>query len=137
MNRVLIILSVAFLVACPPAPPPQPPDPPWLDADAYPPPEPFVPPEAGPKPRDASPTPAPDASFTLGPCPEACSIFNWLGCPEGLTTPGGRTCVDVCQSTLAFGNGLSLPTACVVRARSIDDVRKCGAGPSAVRCGKK
>lgn len=117
--KTLILASALFLVACPPLPNPAPMPP---DADS------------------AAPLPAPrfdasrDAAFVPvsgSACAQSCAVLQFVGCEEGNATPKGEPCDSVCSTAQGFP-GLSLPTACVAKARSIDEVRRCG-----VRCSVK
>jgi hypothetical protein len=121
MNYLISICGVALLLGCqPPQTPPQP-----IDAtDAQSPPV---------RQGDAAPRTPQDATFPGTPCGRACTTLNWLGCPEGFPTPKGETCDKVCQDVSDFG--ISWPTACMEFSRTIDEMRHCGNGASAVKCG--
>jgi hypothetical protein len=121
---LIVILGLCALVACPPSPvTPQP------DADAM-----VTPPaDADPFPYiDAAPIPPRDALAPTTACGRACAQLSWLGCEEALPTPKGESCESVCLRANAFPT-MQLPTACVIAAQSIPDVRKC----PRVKCGAK
>lgn len=61
------------------------------------------------------------------PCAKACANLSKLGCPESARLPGGKTCVETCKAIAPVS---SYDPDCVIKAKSVDAVRKC---PS-VRC---
>jgi hypothetical protein len=81
-------------------------------------------------PGDTEPTDAedpPEGSATHPACVRACVKLKELGCPEHVRKPGGKTCYRVCVD--AVEAMLDLEPTCVVKARSVEEVRACG-----VRC---
>lgn len=103
-----VAAAMLALAACPPLPAPHP-----------------VPPDA-----DSS-TPAPWPFGDAGPvpigygCAQACAALAFVACPEGTATTNGQSCDAVCESVQGFPR-LRMPTACVSKARTIDEVRSCG-----------
>lgn len=61
------------------------------------------------------------------PLGSACTNLRSLRCPEGENTPGGKTCFEHLSASFA-----AIPIDCVVRARTVEDVRACG-GPDTLR----
>lgn len=59
-----------------------------------------------------------------GDCTKACEVLMANGCPEAYPTLGGASCVKVCEA-----NREMLSISCVVRAGSVDELRRCN-----VRC---
>lgn len=57
-------------------------------------------------------------------CDAACARLGQLACPEGMPSPGGHSCVEVCVGAVDI-----LPVSCVAGATTIQAVRACG-----VRC---
>lgn len=73
----------------------------------------------------AEPFEADQSSEALGlssPCARACKNLSILGCPESVRLPAGKTCVETCKDIAAMS---SFNPACVERAKSVDEVRKC------------
>lgn len=116
MNRsvLLLVALIAFLAAssegC--AKSPLPPEPPVV----------YVPPlDAGVGDSAESNT---ESQSTCG---VACINLRFLNCPEGLSTPGGARCYDVCASS-----GTLLNAACAGSAKSVEELRR----SCHVRCAK-
>ena len=63
-----------------------------------------------------------EALALSSPCARACKNLSLLGCPESVKLPAGKTCVETCKDIAAIS---SFNPACVERAKTIDDVRKC------------
>jgi hypothetical protein len=74
-----------------------------------------------PPPEPEPITPKPGAT-----CMNMCAHLQVLGCPEGEDTPGGATCVEVCESTLEAG--LDLHTDCVMGVTKCVDVDRASQG---------
>lgn len=73
----------------------------------------------------AEPFEADQSSEALGlssPCARACKNLSTLGCPESVKPPAGKTCVETCKDISAIS---SFNPACVERAKTVDEVRKC------------
>jgi hypothetical protein len=57
------------------------------------------------------------------PCESACKILEHYECPEAQPSPGGKSCVQVCEVASKYGT----QAECVVRASdSLDAIRTCG-----------
>lgn len=56
-------------------------------------------------------------------CEPACQNMSRLGCELGRDTPGGHTCVDVCERTEA--GGISFSTSCLALAGSCEAADSC------------
>ncbi len=56
------------------------------------------------------------------PCAVSCRSLDMLGCPEAKKLEGGKTCYETCIDILPVSN---YNTDCVVRAKTVDAVRKC------------
>jgi hypothetical protein len=105
MNKLLPLLAALALTACPPGP--------------------EVP--VGPKPKPIGQDAAvlPDGALAT-PCEAVCAAYRGLGCPEGLPTPRGHTCEEVCQNAAVHGIDLGGDVnGCIVRAETCEDVRGC------------
>jgi hypothetical protein len=96
-----VLVHAAFMVACIPAP-----SPPVVQVDAS----------------------ITDASIG-SVCSTACANLKRIGCPEGDTPDGGKSCVSICEAAEASGK-FNLQPACVSVAKTKDDVRAC----KSVRC---
>lgn len=90
-------------------------------------------PTPAPKPPivDASDAALEDAVVRNPSCASACEQLAKLGCPEGRTLDGGKSCLHVCEDAEASGK-FSLKPACVIGAQTIEQLRLCGT----VRCQK-
>ena len=66
--------------------------------------------------------PSAEAVGLSSPCARACKNLSVLGCPESVKLPAGKTCVETCKSIAAIS---SFDPACVEKAKSVDEVRKC------------
>ena len=65
---------------------------------------------------------SPEALSLKSPCARACANLAKLGCPESFKLPAGKTCVETCKDIAAMS---SFNPACVERAKTVDEVRKC------------
>lgn len=65
-----------------------------------------------------------EAAGVQTPCGRACSQLRTLGCSEGFQPKGGDTCYRTCSNDAATG-APSLPVQCVIKAKTVDAVRKC------------
>src|SRR3990167_5158725 len=92
------------------------------------PPDPEVP--VGPKPKPIGQDAAvlPDGALAT-PCEAACAAYRGLECPEGLPTPKGHTCEEVCQNAALHGIDLGGDVkACIVKAGTCQEIRVCSSG---------
>jgi hypothetical protein len=80
-------------------------------------------------PNDPIPTPA-DAGPRIDEpsCGTACAALQALGCPEGLPTDGGATCVDVCEAMRSVP-AIGYPLECVSKAATCKAVSDCWGTP--------
>jgi hypothetical protein len=62
-------------------------------------------------------------------CERACKRLEQLGCPEAEPTPGGVSCVTVCENVEDSGV-VSLDPECVARVRSCAEIEACAGSGS-------
>lgn len=89
------------------------------------PPDPETP--VGPKPKPVGQDAAvlPDGALAT-PCEAVCYAYRALECPEGLPTPKGHTCEEVCQNAALHGIDLGGDVrGCIVKAGTCQEVRAC------------
>lgn len=84
-----------------------------------------------PPPPDVVVTPPTDGPTACSACTSscncACCVLAVFQCSESRPTAKGQVCDDVCERARLFaGGGLELPTMCIARATSIDELRACG-----------
>lgn len=58
------------------------------------------------------------------PCERACARLAQLGCPEAKPTPGGGSCVSVCQNVEDSGI-VTLDPECVAKISSCAEIERC------------
>lgn len=80
-----------------------------------------------------TPTPAPAPISPLGAsdagdlCSRACDVLSSLGCPEGASVDGGKTCAEVCRETQ--GGTFNINPTCIAHATTANEVMACGSTP--------
>lgn len=57
-------------------------------------------------------------------CASACANLRRLGCPEGETADGGKSCVDLCDQLQASGK-FDMKPACVAAAQTREELAAC------------
>jgi hypothetical protein len=67
-----------------------------------------------------------------GPCDCACCAMAWhnsdgiVRCKEALPTARGASCTQVCLDTVSFQGGQGMPTLCISKASTLEQLHACG-----------
>lgn len=72
------------------------------------------------------PRPPPEQS-DAGACERACARLSELGCEEAQPTPGGATCLEVCETAETSGY-FTLDPNCIAEVGQCSDVERCTYG---------
>lgn len=71
------------------------------------------------------PPPPPDDPVPEATCEATCAHWTELGCDQAKPTPGGASCVEVCENVMGSGGLMYWNLDCRVAVETCDEIDDC------------